>query len=124
MRRSIHELIGHIPSKEDRNSQAINISKRESNQTKSLWEQLVELIDKKEIGEMITRKEILPLIMRNESPATLDKYRCWLTRAGYILEDKRGQYKVAREIGSLTSSECEREAYPHRFEPRRDEKNF
>lgn len=80
------------------------------------WKELTKFIDSYPIGSIISRKMIMVYFKgENVTEGTLDKNRCWLTEAGYLEYHTLGLYKIIRKIGTLTSSDCEKEAYPHRF---------
>lgn len=90
------------------------------NEGLSTWENLCNYLNSLQ-NRNVTRQEILRFLWTSDktaktiSDATIDKYRRWLTAAGFLEDVKRGMYKVMKHI-NVTSSECEKLAYPHRFE--------
>ena len=87
------------------------------------WRELTKFIDSYELESEVSRQEILDNFRKGGNldtditEGTVDKNRCWLLEAGYLAKGSRsGKYKVVKKIGDLTSSDCERKAYPHRFE--------
>lgn len=94
------------------------------------WKELTKFIDSFELESEVSRQDILNHFRKNNrlgrdiTEGTVDKNRCWLLEAGYLNKGSRlGKYKITRKIGDLTSSGCEREAYPHRFKKERDDNN-
>lgn len=72
-----------------------------------------------QVGTIITRKQIMENIpeLSNETQGgwitTIDNYRNWFCKAGYLKWIKNGQYELIRSIPSdLTSVHLRKEAYP------------
>lgn len=73
------------------------------------------------IGDVITRKSIfqnLPDLSNNvKSSNTIDNYRNWFHKAGYLETIKPGHYKKLKDIpNNLTSVNLRREAYPKKHQ--------
>lgn len=65
-----------------------------------------------EIGEIVSRKEILE--QNFGWSVSIDNYRNWFTKAGYLEWIKPGQYKLLKyPKEGLTSRDLRKEAYPH-----------
>jgi hypothetical protein len=80
-------------------------------------------INKHNVSDIITRKDLILIIKSamgcwnsGDRFTTVDKYRCWLTQAGYLKWIYSGHYEILKKIPlDLTSTKLEQEAYPHRF---------
>jgi len=71
------------------------------------------------IGDLITRKQIfhnLPELSEYVgSSNTIDNYRNWFRKAGYLETIKPGHYKLVKKIPSdLTTIQLRKEAYPNK----------
>ena len=65
-----------------------------------------------EEGDIITRKEILS--NKFGGITSIDNYRNWFTKAGYLKWIKRGQYELIKgPDDGLSSRDLRKEAYPH-----------
>jgi hypothetical protein len=65
-----------------------------------------------DIGEIISRKEIMEQEFGGD--VSLDNYRNWFTKAGYLEWVSSGKYKVIKyPKEGLTSRDLRKEAYPH-----------
>ncbi len=63
-------------------------------------------------GDIITRQTILS--QKFGWFVSVDNYRNWFTKAGYLNWISRGQYKLNKNPNSsLTSRDLRKEAYPH-----------
>ena len=65
------------------------------------------------IGELITRQQLLKSysIQLEENTWTLDVYRMYLTKAGYLKSFKLGHYKVLKKIPDISVRKCRYQAY-------------
>lgn len=61
----------------------------------SMWLRLIRVLRKKKYHN---RQDLLLIIEGNEKSSTLDKYRAWLTRAGFLEIVSRGKYEVVKQI--------------------------
>ncbi len=67
-------------------------------------------------GEIITRKEIMETIKTGKygTQTTIDNYRNWFTKAGYLKWTSRGKYELIKfPEDELSSRDLRKEAYPH-----------
>jgi hypothetical protein len=76
------------------------------------FDQFVNYIRKAKVGDVLTRHEILA--QKFGTMTSVDNYRNWFTKAGYLHWEKAGFYKVVKTPTlSLTSRTLRKEAYPH-----------
>lgn len=79
------------------------------------FEQLRAFLNLFSIGEIITRKEILEVILTSKpgGEITIDNYRNWFTKAGYLKWISRGKYQlICYPPTGLTSRDLRKKAYP------------
>ena len=84
-----------------------------------LFEDLCVFLSIFNLGDIITRKQIfdnLPELSDHvRSSNTIDNYRNWFRKAGYLETIKPGNYKLLKTIPSgLTSIQLRKEAYPNK----------
>ena len=78
------------------------------------WTQLVEYINKKNIGDIILRSDLIELCENSRSPngksrgnTTTDNFRLWLVHCKYLESVENGKYKLLKYI-KLSSSEIKK----------------
>lgn len=64
-----------------------------------------------EIDDSITRKEIMSKEFGLN--VSIDNYRNWFTKAGYLKWISPGKYQLVKYPKYLTSRDLRKEAYPH-----------
>ena len=82
------------------------------------WTQLVEYINKKNIGDILYRQEILTVTdeKRHKGNTTTDNFRLWLVHCNYLETVEMGKYKLLKYIDTkLTSNELKKLAYNQEY---------
>ena len=89
---------------------------------RNTWEELINYINNRDTG-VILRQNIL--FLNNRSGAyTVDCYRNYLTKAGFLQVETSGTYKRVKEIPSnLTIAVCKMMAYGQRTKTGRTKKD-
>lgn len=81
---------------------------------KTLWEQVKEFFNR-DIGDLFTRQELLMYLRENghrRNISSVDTYRNYLHKAGYLETLRRGVYKLVKEIPvDLSVQDVRSEAY-------------
>lgn len=88
---------------------------------KVFFTELIKFLNEYEIDSSISRIDIMNYFKKSfdnfMSYDVIDKYRNWLTQAGFLQKATySGHYKLVKKIDeNLSSSKCEKLAYPYRF---------
>lgn len=80
-----------------------------------IWKKVVEYIDSHSCHETITRQGLLFHVYgekRKWYPWTVDNYRRFLTKAGYLQWEALGVYSIIKHIGNKSMCKVKYEAYP------------
>jgi len=76
------------------------------------FETFKKYVNEHKISSIITRKSIMSRKMGLK--VTVDKYRLWCTRAGYLKWKSRGVYKLTKKLPeSISSRSLGKKAYPN-----------
>lgn len=74
--------------------------------------QLILLLSILNEGDLISRKDIM--LLNEGGQTTIDNYRNWFCKAGYLKWEKQGYYRLIKKPDeNLTSVALRKEAYPN-----------
>jgi hypothetical protein len=89
--------------------------------TFNLWKNFSDFLKTKKVGETFTKEEIIVKLAKNSSNAnTLERYKTYLTKEGYISVLENGLYRKEKPISDISKNAFSKRSEKIRFMPKVD----